>query len=167
LIVSFEVDGREYNLQLNRSTDDIEYTFTGAFATSGNASVVQVSPQVFSVLIGTRSVSVRISETANGIEVWPGNKRLSLSVYDERDRASGKSKHITGGATAVRSQMPGKVIKLLVANGQQVKSGQGLVVVEAMKMQNELPAPKDGVVANVFARQGETVAAGETLIVIE
>jgi len=71
------------------------------------------------------------------------------------------------GPAEVRSIMPGKVAALLVQKGQAVKAGQGVVVVEAMKMENELPAPKDGRVTSVRVRPGETVEAGALLLVVE
>jgi biotin carboxyl carrier protein len=63
--------------------------------------------------------------------------------------------------------MPGKVIRVLVAAGDAVEEGQGLVVVEAMKMQNEMKSPKSGRVAEVRARPDATVGAGEVLVVVE
>ncbi|HSB13592.1 MAG TPA: acetyl-CoA carboxylase biotin carboxyl carrier protein subunit, partial [Bryobacteraceae bacterium] len=63
--------------------------------------------------------------------------------------------------------MPGKVVRVLAAEGDLVEAGQGLLVVEAMKMQNEVKAPKAGRVAALAAREGGTVAAGDVLAVIE
>ncbi len=63
--------------------------------------------------------------------------------------------------------MPGKVIKMLVKHGAAVTVGQGVIIVEAMKMQNEMKSPKDGIVLKIHAAEGSTVAAGETLLVIE
>jgi biotin carboxyl carrier protein len=63
--------------------------------------------------------------------------------------------------------MPGKVVRLLVSAGDAVDAGQGLVVVEAMKMQNEMKASRAGRVVEVRVRDGETVGAGDTLVVLE
>ena len=63
--------------------------------------------------------------------------------------------------------MPGRVIRVLVEAGQQVEAGQGLIVVEAMKMQNEMKAPRAGRVASVKAEAGAAVSAGDILMVIE
>jgi biotin carboxyl carrier protein len=63
--------------------------------------------------------------------------------------------------------MPGKVIKLLVESGSTVRAGQGLIVVEAMKMQNEMKSPKDGRVSKIHVEEGATVGAGQALIVVE
>ena len=63
--------------------------------------------------------------------------------------------------------MPGKVVRVLVAAGDAVEAGQGLLVVEAMKMQNEMKSPRDGIIAKILVAEGATVAAGETLVVIQ
>jgi biotin carboxyl carrier protein len=63
--------------------------------------------------------------------------------------------------------MPGKVVRVLVREGDEVEEGQGLVVVEAMKMENEIPAPRAGRVSAVKARPGLAVEAGATLVVVE
>jgi pyruvate carboxylase subunit B len=63
--------------------------------------------------------------------------------------------------------MPGKVVRLLVAENDAVEAGQGVAVIEAMKMQNELKSPKKGVVRKILAREGAAVNAGETLAVVE
>jgi biotin carboxyl carrier protein len=82
-----------------------------------------------------------------------------------RDRRS-KDPSLGEGPLEIRSQMPGKVVKLLIEIGQTVEAGEGLMVVEAMKMQNEIRAPKSGVVSRIFHPEGATVAAGEVLLVI-
>jgi len=67
----------------------------------------------------------------------------------------------------VQSPMPGKVVKVLVTVGDEVKAGQGVVVVEAMKMENELKSPKDGKVKAVSAKEGQAVEAGQSLVTLE
>jgi biotin carboxyl carrier protein len=63
--------------------------------------------------------------------------------------------------------MPGRVVRVLAAPGEPVRDGQGLVVVEAMKMENELRAPRAGLVTDVLVQEGSAVEAGEVLVVIE
>jgi biotin carboxyl carrier protein len=63
--------------------------------------------------------------------------------------------------------MPGKIVRVLVPEKGEVEAGQGVIVVEAMKMQNELKSPKKGVVAKVLVSEGATVNAGEALVIIE
>jgi biotin carboxyl carrier protein len=86
--------------------------------------------------------------------------------------AAGRFGRGGGGAVAAGTQqvlapMPGKVVKVLVKPGDDVKARQGLVVVEAMKMENELRSPKDGRVAEVLVTEGASVEAGRLLVVVE
>ena len=71
---------------------------------------------------------------------------------------------VPAGEGVVTSPMPGKILRILVKEGEQVKTGQGLVVLEAMKMENEIPAPKDGVVKRILVKEGDTVDTGQPLI---
>ena len=73
---------------------------------------------------------------------------------------------VTGAGEAVNAPMPGNILKVNVANGQAVKAGQVLVVLEAMKMENEIMAPKDGTVTQVLVQKGSTVDTGAPLVVI-
>ena len=92
-----------------------------------------------------------------------------LEILDER-RKKMKDAQVSGfdmaGMQNVKSPMPGKVIRVMVKEGDEVKEGQGVVVVEAMKMENELKAPKDGVVSEVLANEGQTVDSGTMLVAI-
>ena len=133
---------------------------------SGEASVIETVPGVYSVLIGDRSFRVPLVAAAEGIQAWQAGARL-VSVADARDRAVRSISAASAGPVSVRALMPGKVIKVLVTAGDAVQAGQGLIVVEAMKMQNEMKSPKDGVASKILTAEGATVAAGETLIVVD
>ncbi len=130
---------------------------------AGNASVVETSPGVCSVLIGTRSFTAYL--LPDGVQV--DGQRFVITVADPRDRSVLAEKRSASGPFELRAQMPGKVVKLLVEPGSQVEAGQGLIVVEAMKMQNEMKAPRSGKVAQILVREGSSVAAAEKLMVIE
>lgn len=93
-----------------------------------------------------------------------------LEVLDERTRhirslVGGGKSHIASGP--IKAPMPGLVVKLLVEPGQTVTAGQGLVVLEAMKMENELKAPGSGLVAEVSVRTGQAVEKGQSLVVLQ
>jgi biotin carboxyl carrier protein len=130
-------------------------------------SVEEVMPGVFSVLAGGRSYQVNVAPHAEGFEVWVGLDRYFISLADPRDRALNSRKGGAAGPVELRAQMPGKIIKLLTPVGTAVTAGQGLMVVEAMKMQNEVKAPKDGTVARIYVAEGATVAAGDALLIVE
>jgi len=91
---------------------------------------------------------------------------VSAKVIDPKHR-SHSADHGAAGRQQIVSPMPGKVVRIMVAAGDEVKHGQGIIVVEAMKMQNELKSPKDGHVMEISVTEGQTVAAAQALITIE
>lgn len=117
-----------------------------------------------SVLLNGRSY--RVSK-GTGKEIWVNGRRLSMEVFDPRDLRPGQGATANHGRREISASMPGKVIRVLVAPGDAVEEGQGLVVVEAMKMQNEMKSPKAGRVTEIRARADATVGAGEILVVVE
>ena len=131
------------------------------------ASVQTPEPGVYSVLLDGRSYDARIEETPGGLVVVIDGYRFEIEVRDPRRwsrAAAGRGKE---GVQNVNAPMPGKVVRVLVAPGDTVESGQGLVVVEAMKMQNEMKAGRRGTVRSVAVKEGATVTAGQVLATIE
>lgn len=167
-----EANREEYSLEVSRNGDTSTYRLAAANqdnkSVSGSASIVETQAGVYSVLLGNRSFEVRIP--GNGVdpaEVWVEHRRYFISQADARD-SMGKGKGAAAvGPREIRAQMPGKVVTVLVATGEHVEAGQGLIVVEAMKMQNEMRSPKDGVVSRMKAVAGATVAQGEVLMIVE
>lgn len=94
-------------------------------------------------------------------------RTAAVTVNGRRTRRGGDAGLHTHGEQAVVAPMPGRVVRVLIAPGDQVAAGQGVVVVEAMKMENELCAPKGGRVKNVSVAPGTSVEAGRVLVVIE
>jgi biotin carboxyl carrier protein len=132
-----------------------------------SADVRTPEPGVYSILLDGRSYDARIEEALSGLVVVIDGYRFEIAVRDPR-RWSRKSAGGAGeGVLTVTAPMPGKVVRVLVAPGDAVEPGQGLVVVEAMKMQNELRAARAARVLSVSAAEGATVTAGEVLITLE
>ena len=101
-------------------------------------------------------------------QVRVGAKEFEVRVIDpKRLRGVGTGGDHADGLAEIRTAMPGKVVSVLVESGAEVQKGDGIVIVEAMKMQNELKAPKAGVVKEVRTQEGATVSAGEVLATIE
>lgn len=94
-------------------------------------------------------------------------KEVRWSLADPRDRRRGGSGAADGGRRDVKAAMPGKVIRVLVEPGQGVEAGEGLLILEAMKMQNEVRSPGAGQVAAVRVQVGDTVASGQVLVTLE
>jgi biotin carboxyl carrier protein len=125
--------------------------------------VREVEPGVWSVIDGTRSVEIRLV----GDEVRVNGVPVAVDTSDPRQWSPQAARGAVAGSAQVKSPMPGKVIEVLVMAGQEVAAGQGVVVVEAMKMQNQLKSPREGRVQAIHARQGELVNAGAVLVTIE
>jgi biotin carboxyl carrier protein len=135
------------------------------FHPARDASVIEVMPRVYSVLIEGRSLEARvISENGETVVEIEGH-RYPVLVEDPRRSRTKRGSGVSEGK--VTAPMPGKVVRVLVAQGDAVTAGQGLVVIEAMKMQNELKSPRDGHVTSLGVREGETVTAGAVLAVVE
>jgi biotin carboxyl carrier protein len=130
------------------------------------AEAVPVSPGVYLILLGGRSLEVRVEKEAAGLVVHAAGHEYRVVIADPRSwRRRGSTVEVEGRQQIV-APMPGKLVRVLVSPGQQVETGQGLFVVEAMKMQNEIRSPKSGTVERLFAREGQAVNTGEVLAVV-
>lgn len=95
-------------------------------------------------------------------------RNFEIAITDPKKlRTSAGGADLSQGMAEIRAAMPGKVVRLIATPGAQVAKGDGILVVEAMKMQNELKAPKAGLVREVKVAEGDTVGAGEVLATIE
>lgn len=135
--------------------------------TAQSATVWEVEPGVYSVLWNGRVFEARISAQAGVYSVDIQGFRLTTQVHDPRDFATPSKASLGAGRQNVTASMPGKVIRVLIGEGQEIEPGQGLIVIEAMKMQNEIKASKPGRATQVRVQDGDTVAAGDILITIE
>jgi biotin carboxyl carrier protein len=130
-------------------------------------AIIEVEPGVYSVLIDGRSFEARAVTGPQGLGVQAGGRQFHAEVRDPRNFSRSSREALGGGRQNLIAPMPGKVIRVLVAKGDAVEPGQGLVVVEAMKMQNEMKASRPGQVMDVRVHDGDTVTAGQTLVVLE
>ena len=104
----------------------------------------------------------------HGFDVTVGGRLFHLEAVDERTkRLSGQAAQVVTGPQNVEAEMPGKVVEVTAAVGDTVAQGQGLIVIEAMKMENQIVSPIDGVVKQVAVSEGETVEAGSPLFTVE
>ena len=129
----------------------------------------RVEPNCFSVIVGTRVYEFDCDIQNGDIELHFGNEPLIVSVLDEREALLQQAKEgagAQGGEVTVTAPMPGKVVAVLVAKGEKVEKGQGLAVIEAMKMENELKSPIEGVVLKIFAQEGQALEGKAPLITI-
>jgi biotin carboxyl carrier protein len=123
---------------------------------------------------GTNIYKCRVEQNRSGLSaggsfaVVVRGHSFDVTVIDPKRLRSGQSFGVQHtGAAEIVSPMPGKIVRILVKQGAHVEADAGIVVVEAMKMQNEMKAPKAGVVVSINAEEGATVSAGDVLAVIE
>jgi biotin carboxyl carrier protein len=115
-----------------------------------------------SLLVAGRSHSVGLEKTAAGYMVRVSGQAIDVALFEGASAAA--SAHAASGAARVTAPMPGKIVRVLVEEGQEVEAGAPLVVIEAMKMENELRAPRGGRVEKLGARAGQAVEGGALLV---
>lgn len=142
------VDNREYELEASEPEPNVYL-----LKHDGRVHEVFVSPG---------------SKAGEPVLVSTNGRDIEVTLIDPKRLrgAAGGSDHGDGHAD-IKTAMPGKVVRIIVPKGASVEKGDAVLVVEAMKMQNELRSPKDGIVVEIRAAEGTTVAAGEILAVIE
>ena len=128
-----------------------------------DADLVVLSPGHYSVVLDGRVYEVR----ADGDHMVVNGRRVLVEIDDPRQFQQGAKRGSSGGRAVLRSTMPGKVVRLLVSAGDTVEAGQGVLIIEAMKMQNEVKSPRAGTVTQLKVKADETVAAGAELAVID
>lgn len=130
--------------------------------------VVSPQPGVLSFLLDGKSYEVRQESSAGESIIVVGHERFPAVVRDPRSYSSRRSRDVGGhGTKKIAAPMPGKVVRLLAAVGAEVEAGQAVLVIEAMKMQNELKAPKKGKVTKLAVGEGAAVEAGQVLAEVE
>ena len=131
----------------------------------------ELGPDSFLFFLNTNVYECRVNERAAAkgtFEVNLGGHSHEVTIVDPKRLRSGQnSDRHHQGVAEIRAPMPGKVVKVQIEAGATVEKGVGLVVVEAMKMQNEMKSPRAGVVVAINVKAGDTVSAGDVLAVIE
>ena len=127
----------------------------------------EVEPGVFWFSDGNRSVEAAVIANTEGYTVAMGSRYFKLELLDGRGVRRRSPQVGRGGLAELHALMPGKVVKILVEKGSTVDANQGIVVIEAMKMQNEMRSPKAGTVREISVEEGTTVEEGALLAVVE
>ncbi|HEV7553760.1 MAG TPA: biotin/lipoyl-containing protein [Candidatus Angelobacter sp.] len=154
-----------YRVELTRAGERWKCTLDGRELP---VDVVYRQNGVLSLLLDGRSYEVKQETVGAETRVVVGHERFSASVRDPRSFRSRRRAGVAEeGVMKVKAPMPGKVVRVLVGVGTQVELGQSVIVIEAMKMQNELKAPKKGVVKKISVAEGAAVDAGQALAEVE
>jgi len=159
-----QVDGKNYRLELNRVDGRWESRLDGRDIP---LDAVLARRDVLSIIIGGQAYEIKRERTATDVHLWVGPRRYDVELRDPRSLRGRASAEDGKGLRKLIAPMPGKVVRVLLKEESQVEAGQGVVVVEAMKMQNEIKSPKNGVVRKIVASEGAAVNAGDVLAVVE
>jgi biotin carboxyl carrier protein len=159
------VGGKPHRLELEKATGGWECRLDGQPI---NIDAVIPRRDVLSLLVDGHAYEIKREQTATDLHLWVGSTAFAVEVRDPRSLRS--RQHAAGdekGPRKVLAPMPGRVVRVLVAENSEVEAGQGIVVVEAMKMQNEIKSPKKGVVKKISTTPGAAVNPGDVLAVVE
>jgi biotin carboxyl carrier protein len=160
--------GEPIDVSFERTAGGIEASVDGR---KYSVEISAVRAGIYLLNFGARSIEVAVlpEESNSSVStVSIEGQRISVEILDERKtlqrmiRTSERS-----GASEIRSQMPGKIVRVLLAEGAEVAAGQGIVVMEAMKMQNEMKTSMSGRIRKIEVVEGETVRSGALIAVVE
>jgi biotin carboxyl carrier protein len=159
------VNGKSHRLELEKAAGGWECRLNGQPV---NIDAAITRRDVLSLLVDGHAYEIKREQIAADLRMWVGTAGFAVEVRDPRslrsgNRAAGDEK----GPRKIVAPMPGRIVRLLVTENSEVEVGQGIVVVEAMKMQNEIKSPKKGVVKKISATPGAAVNPGDVLAIVE
>jgi len=150
-----EIDSQQQRARLNGQLVDFDFQ--------------HVRGSLYSLIIAGRSFAAHLERDEQGIELGHGPNWLRLEVEDERAailKQLARSEAGTAGTVDIKAPMPGLVVRLLVQKGESVKKGQSLVVIEAMKMENDVKSPADGIVTALHITERTAVEKNARLLTL-
>ena len=165
-----------YEIVISEKTYHIEITRSGTRwsgkidGVAFDVDAVPTARDILSIIEGEgNAYEVKRERALNGeLHMLVGSSRYPCEINDPRSLRTRRAAAGTAeGPQKITAPMPGKVVRIIVPQGEEVEAGKGVVVVEAMKMQNELKSPKSGKVQKILVAEGTTVNAGDTLAIIE
>ena len=159
-----EIDGRPVSIELEQTNGRVSATIN-----ERKYDVEIISPEEGSYLIfvGEQVFEARVwPEGSNSLRIKLRDRLFTANIIDRKHRRAATD-HSQEGKQRLIAPMPGKVVRVLLNPGDDVGAGQGVVVVEAMKMQNEIKSPKAGRVIEIRVAEGETVNANQVLAIVE
>ncbi len=164
MIYDITIDGKNYRLELDRAENLWACRLDGREV---EVDAVLARPDVLSLRIGNRAYEVKCERVASDLHLWVGSERFAAEVRDPRSLRGRVRAVDDRGPKKLTAPMPGKIVRILASEGAEVELGAGVLVVEAMKMQNEIKSPKKGTIQKIFVGEGAAVNAGDVLAIVE
>jgi biotin carboxyl carrier protein len=158
------VDGKQLRLDLSRADGRWSCRLDGRDV---EVDAILVRPDVLSIRLGNLAYEVKCESVAGETHLWVGSAGFAVEVRDPRS-LRGRTRVVDdSGPKKLTAPMPGKIVSVLVSPGDEVEAGAGVMVVEAMKMQNEIKSPKKGTIRKILVSAGAPVNAGDVLAIVE
>jgi biotin carboxyl carrier protein len=165
VIVSSGTGAKAHRLEVERAASGWECRLDGQPL---NVDAVITRRDVLSLLVDGHAYEIKREQTATDLRMWVGTSCFAAELRDPRSlRSRNKDAGDEKGPRRIVAPMPGRIVRLLVAENSDVEAGQGIVVVEAMKMQNEIKSPKKGIVKKISATPSAEVNPGDVLAIVE
>jgi biotin carboxyl carrier protein len=164
MLFEVTIDGKNYRLKLDRNDGRWTCHLGGR---EFEVDAILVRPDVLSLRVGNTAYEVKSERVAGDLYLWLGGTRFGAEVRDPRSLRGRTRAGEDHGPKKIVAPMPGKVVRLLVRDGDEVELGAGVAVVEAMKMQNEIKSPKKGTIKKILKSAGAAVNAGDVLAIVE
>lgn len=164
MLYDVTIDRKKYRLDLNHADGRWSCTLDGCAL---QIDAVLARPDVLSLRIGDKCYEVKSEHVGGDWHVWVGSARFAAEVRDPRSLRGRSRATDDHGPRKITAAMPGKVVRVLVNEGQEIEAGAGIAVVEAMKMQNEIKSPKKGIVQKIPVKEGDALNAGDVLAIVE
>lgn len=158
------IDGKIYRLDLIQTEGRWSCRVDGREV---DVDAVLARPNVLSLRLGNKAYEVKCERVDADIHIWVGSRRFAAEVRDPRSLRSRSRSADEQGLRKLTAPMPGKVVRILLTPGTEVEAGAGVLVVEAMKMQNEVKSPKKGTIQKILVSEGAAVNAGDVLAIVE
>jgi biotin carboxyl carrier protein len=158
------INGENYRLELSREDNRWSCRVDGRTV---EVDAVQVRSDVLSLRIGNLAYEVKCERVAGEIYLWVGSERFAAQIRDPRSLRGRSRAADDQGPKKLTAPMPGKVVRVLVTQGAEIEAGAGVLVVEAMKMQNEIKSPKKGTIQKIMVGEGTAVNSGDVLAIVE
>jgi biotin carboxyl carrier protein len=166
MLYNVTIDGNHYRLDLNRANDNARWS-CHLNGQEIEVDAVLARPDLLSLRLGNLAYEVKSERVAGDFYLWVGSARFAAEVRDPRSLRGRTRSGDDRVPKKIVAPMPGKVVRLLVREGDEVEAGAGVAVVEAMKMQNEIKSPNRGTVRKILVGENAAVNAGDVLAIVE
>ena len=158
---TFKIRDQIYKITLEKEDGQLQVEIEGR---NIPVDFEKIEDDLYSVLIDGKSVSIGVFRKGKKVQLFIEGELYELEAVSEREQR--KTSHIVSGIQEIKSPMPSRVAKILKGEGDEVAPDEGVIVVEAMKMESELKSPIAGKVKNLMVKEGDAVESGTVLLVV-